>query len=653
MNKKLVNTLRGLSVDMVEEANSGHPGAPLGMAPIVSALWLRHANHDATCPTWKNRDRLVLSAGHASAILYSVLHFAGYDYTVDDLKAFRTWGSKTPGHPAYNPHLGVEITTGPLGQGIANAVGMAIAETMLAARFNRPGYPVVDHRTYALCGDGCLMEGISYEAVSLAGTLKLNKLVVIYDDNEITIEGSTDIAFKENVPLRFKAAGWHVIPVEDGNDEQQVLAALKEAETSDLPTLIVCPTTIGYGSKRAGMAKSHGEPFGKEITLDLKQNLNLSNIPFDIDKSVYDEVRPLNLQRQAKRQTWEQMFEEYRKAFPELVKEWDSFHKQPKLEDLLLDEELFQADSAFEASRNSSGKVLNLLAKKLPNLVGGSADLGPSNKTSLDGMGSYSSENRLGRNLHFGVREHAMAAICNGMAAHGGLQVYCGTFLVFSDYMKNAVRMSAMMKLPVTYVFTHDSIGVGQDGETHQPVEQLTALRSTPGLKVYRPADRLETACAWIDALTGKQATALILSRQNLNNEYPTNKNGTFKGAYLVKKNAQSQAVILASGSELELAMEAEKVLGDQGIHVNVVSVPCLETFLKQDKDYIQNVLPDNLRNRVSIEAGATMPWYRLVGLDGISIGIDHYGSSADAKQLFSEYGFTVERVVQAVKSLI
>ncbi len=652
MSNKLVNTLRGLSVDMVEQANSGHPGAPLGMAPIVSALWLKHANHDATCPTWQNRDRLVLSAGHASAILYTGLHFAGYDYTMEDLKAFRTFGSKTPGHPAYNPQLGVEITTGPLGQGIANAVGMAIAETMLAARFNRPGYPVVDHRTYALCGDGCLMEGISYEAVSLAGTLKLNKLTVLYDDNEISIEGDTDLTFKENVPKRFEAAGWHVIQVEDGNDEQQVLEALNKAQTNELPTLIVCPTIIGYGSKRAGMAKSHGEPLGKEITLDLKNTLNLSPTPFDVDQSAYDEVKPFNLQRQEKRQAWEEMFKKYRQEYPELAQEWDRFHKRPKLVELLADEELFRVDAASDATRNASGKVLNLLAKKMPNLVGGSADLGPSNKTVLEGMDAYSSDNRLGRNMHFGVREHAMAAICNGIAAHGGLIVYCGTFLVFSDYMKNAIRMSAMMRLPVTYVFTHDSIGVGQDGETHQPIEQLTALRSTPELKVYRPADHRETACAWVDAVTGDHATALVLSRQNLSNEYPTTKD-TLKGAYLVKENANSQAVILASGSELGLAMEAEEILAKQGVNVNVLSVPCMERFYEQGPEYMQSVLPESLRSRVSIEAGATMPWYRLVGLDGKVIGIDHYGASSDPKVLFQEYGMTAERVVAAVLELV
>ncbi len=653
MQEQTINTIRALSAEMVQKANSGHPGAPMGMAPIAHALWIKHAVHDPHNPTWENRDRIILSSGHASAMLYSVLHMCGYPYSLDDLKSFRQFGSITPGHPERNVERGVEITTGPLGQGIANAVGMAIAETMLAAKFNRPGFDVVNHRTYALCGDGCLMEGISSEACSLAGTLKLSKLTVLYDSNNITIEGNTSLAFKENVAKRFEAYGWEVIKVEDGNDSSQVLKALEQADGSAKPTIIICPTIIGFGSeKKQGTASAHGEPLGEEELLNVKRRFGLSEEPFYIDQKVYDYVNEQMSRNHAQYESWTMMMQSYAKEHPDLYKEWVQWNSSNiSIEELAKDETLWEFPENPSATRADSGAMINRLAKIFPNLIGGSADLAPSNKTAIKDGNSYSAENRSGRNLHFGIREHAMAAICNGIAAHGGLKVFCATFLVFSDYMKGAMRLSALMKLPVTYVLTHDSIGVGEDGETHQPVEQLSMLRSIPQVHVFRPADGRETAAAWIYAVASGKPTCLALTRQSVPNDLNTN-NYAFKGGYIIKNAQDPDVVLIASGSELQCIVEAEKALSAQGIKTKIVSMPCMELFLEQPEAYRESVLQKNIP-AVSIEAAATMPWYRFVGRDGIAIGIDHFGASSPAGALFKEYGITAENVAGKVQMLL
>ena len=653
MQEQTINTIRVLSAEMVQKANSGHPGAPMGMAPIAHALWIKHAVHDPHNPTWENRDRIVLSSGHASAMLYSVMHLCGYPYSLEDLKSFRQFGSVTPGHPERDVGRGVEITTGPLGQGIANAVGMAIAETMLAEKFNKPGFEVVNHRTYALCGDGCLMEGISGEACSLAGTLKLSKLTLLYDSNNITIEGDTDLAFKEDVAKRFEAYGWEVINVGNGNDSSQVLKALEQSDKSDKPTLIICPTIIGYGSeKKQGKASAHGEPLGEEELQNVKKRFGLSEEPFYIDQKVYDYVNEQMSLNHAQYESWTMMMKSYEKEHPELFKEWTEWNNSKvKLEEIAKDKALWDFPDKPSATRADSGAMINRLAKIFPNLIGGSADLAPSNKTNIKDGGSYSAENRLGRNLHFGIREHAMAAICNGIAAHGGLKVFCATFLVFSDYMKASMRLSALMKLPVTYVLTHDSIGVGEDGETHQPIEQLAMLRSIPGMYVFRPADGRETAAAWMCALSLGKPTCIALTRQNVPNGLNTNQYA-FKGGYVIKDEPNPDVVLAASGSELQCIVDAAKTLSEQGINAKTVSMPCMELFLEQPESYRESVLNKDVPT-VSIEAAATMPWYRFVGRDGIAIGIDHFGASSPANVLFKEYGITAENVVERVKLLL
>lgn len=654
MQNKTVNTIRVLSADMVQHANSGHPGAPMGMAPIAHALWMKHAVHDTKNPGWPNRDRMVLSNGHASAMLYSVLHLCGYRYTMEDLKKFRQLKSITPGHPDRHVDRGVEVTTGPLGQGIANAVGMAIAETMLAEKFNRPGFPIVNHRTYAICGDGCLMEGISGEASSLAGTLKLSKLTVLYDDNEISIEGSTDLAFCEDVGKRYEAYGWQVIRVADGNDTDQVLSALQHAETNDKPTLIICPTIIAYGSQaKQGTASAHGEPLGKENLSALKEAFGLPDTSFTVSEDVYKYVDGFMGEKHEAFLQWQEMFSQYAKQYPELAEEWNTWNNSDLTSDQLAgNNELWQFSEAASATRSDSGVMINRLAKIVPNLIGGSADLAPSNKTVITDGGWYSADNRSGRNIHFGVREHAMGAICNGIAAHGGLRVFCGTFLVFSDYMKNAIRLSALMKLPVTYVLTHDSIGVGEDGETHQPIEHLTALRSIPELLVYRPADGHETASAWIAALTSGYPTCIALTRQNVPNYNETSAEA-LKGAYVIHDEELPDVLLMASGSELQCVVDAQKTLEEQGVNAKVVSVPSMEMFLRQTKAYQHQVLNPSVRKRISIEAASAMPWYRFTGLEGIAIGIDHFGASAPADELFKLYRINAEEVVRKTLEIL
>lgn len=650
---KTINNIRTLAADTVQKANSGHPGAPMGMAAMAYAVWMQEMKHNPASPKWADRDRFVLSSGHASALIYSMLHLTGYGLEMEDMKQFRQWGSKTPGHPEFGHTVGVETTTGPLGQGVANAVGFAIAETMMAAHFNRPGYPVVDHRVYAFCGDGCMMEGIASEAASLAGTLKLGKLTLLYDDNEISIEGNTDIAFKENVGMRFEAYGWHVQHVEDGNDVDQIVAAIENAKKDDRPSLIICPTKIGFGCPaKEGKSSAHGEPLGADNIVATKKNLGMPEESFYVFPEVYEHVAECMKKNADANAEWDKLFAAYSAEYPELAREWAEWHNPELPESVKNDESLWNWEGKI-ATRATSGDMINRLAKLLPNLVGGSADLAPSNKTNIKDGGDYSAENRAGRNMHFGVREHAMAAICNAMALHGGLRVFCGTFFVFSDYMKHAMRMAAIMKLPVTFVLTHDSIGVGEDGATHEPIEHLAGLRTIPDMQVIRPADGKETTMGWLTALSSGLPTALILTRQNLP-QYDGCKCCMKKGGYILSDcEGTPDVLLMASGSEVEQIMQAKDMLAEENIKARVISMPCMEIFLKQDKEYQEKVIPAAVRARVSMEAGVTMPWYRFVGLDGKALGIDHFGASAPAAILFKEFGFTAENVVKAAKEVI
>ncbi len=655
IDQRCVNTIRTLAADTVQKANSGHPGTPLGAAPMSYALWSEVMRHNPANPDWANRDRFVLSAGHASSLLYTLLHLFGYGLTLDDLKAFRQWGSKTPGHPEYRHTRGVEITTGPLGQGIANAVGFAIAETYLAQKFNQPEFPVVDHYTYALCGDGCMMEGIASEAASLAGTLALGKLIVLYDDNEISIEGNTDIAFREDVGARFTSYGWQVLRVKDGNDLVELVHTLEAAkkETSK-PTLIIVQTEIGYGCPaKQGKASAHGEPLGVDNVAALKASLGMPAEDFYVS----DEVKARYAEHQKKgaqaEQTWNALFAKYAAAHPELAKEWAVWFCDKLPIDLTNEASLWEF-SGKAATRNSSGEELNRLVKFVPNLIGGSADLAPSNKSDMKGRGDYSAENRAGANLHYGVREHAMSAIANGIAAHGGLRTYAATFFVFSDYMKNGMRLSALMKLPVTYILTHDSIGVGEDGPTHQPVEHLAGLRAIPDLIVFRPADSHEVAAGWCTALQSGLPTCLVLTRQDLPLYENSGKNA-LKGGYILSdsKKASPDVILMASGSEVEQMMGAQAKLAETGIDARVVSMPSMELFEAQDAAYREGVLPGAVRARVAMEAGVGDNWYKYVGLDGAVISLEHYGASAPAPKLFAEFGFTVDNAVAKAKQVL
>lgn len=652
-NQLAVNTIRVLCAEAIEKAKSGHPGLPLGSAPIGYTLFSEFLKFNPANPKFDDRDRFILSAGHGSMLDYSLLHLFGYDVSMEDLKNFRQLDSRTPGHPEYGHTPGIETTTGPLGQGIANAVGMAIAESHLAAEFNREGFPIVDHYTYALCGDGCMMEGIEYEAASLAGTLKLGKLIVLYDKNNITIEGDTDGAFTEDVGKRHEAQGWQVLYVSDGNDMQAIADAIAEAKKeTEKPSLIIIRTVIGYGSPKAGSEATHGAPLGAEGVEGLRKNLGYNYPPFTVPEEVKNALSVYKEKGAKIENDWKSLFNEYKKAYPELAKRYEDY-MSGKLPDLLHDEKLFEFDKP-DATRNTSGKVLNLLAGRLPNLMGGSADLAPSNKSNMKNRSYYSAEDRTGTNMHFGIREHAMSAICNGMSLHGGLIPYCATFFIFSDYMKNAMRLSALMKRNVTYILTHDSIGVGEDGPTHQPIEQLAGLRSIPGMKVFRPADGKETAYGWISALTGEGPTCLVLTRQNLP-QYENSNINSLRGAYILADSEKEtpDAILLASGSEVELAMNAKTELKKDGIDVRVVSVPCMELFDKQSKEYKESVLPNAVRARVAIEAGTPDCWYKYVGLDGKVIGMTTFGASAPFPALLKKFGFTVENVVAAVKEVL
>ena len=653
VNQLAVNTIRVLSAEAIEKAKSGHPGLPLGSAPIAYALYSKHLKFDPKSPSFTDRDRFILSAGHGSMLLYSLLNLFGYDLPMSAIENFRQLGSKAPGHPEWSVTPGVETTTGPLGQGIANAVGMAIAETHLAAVFNKPGYNVVDHYTYALCGDGCMMEGIEYEAASLAGTLKLGKLIVLYDKNNITIEGDTNGAFTEDVGKRHEAQGWQVLYVNDGNDIEAISKAIAKAKKeTEKPSLIIVRTVIGYGSPKAGSADVHGAPLGEEGIKSLRKNLGYDYPPFTVPEEVKKYLHKYITRGRRIRKEWENLFDAYSKEYPELS---DKFllYLSGNTPDLLNEKQLFEFAKP-DATRNTSSKVLNELSSIIPNLIGGSADLGPSNKSVMKNREYYSAANRAGSNFHFGIREHAMSAICNGMSLHGGLKPYCSTFFVFSDYMKNAMRLSALMKQNVTYILTHDSIGVGEDGPTHQPVEQLAGLRAIPGMKVFRPADGKETAYGWITALKDVGPTCLVLTRQNLP-QYENSGEGALKGAYVLSDSAKKRpdAILLASGSEVELAMKAKETLLKDDIDVRVVSVPCMELFDKQPKKYKESVLPSSVRARFAIEAATPSPWYKYVGLDGDVLGMTTFGASGPFDDLLKHFGFTVENVVEKVKKII
>lgn len=647
-----VNTLRFLSVEAIQKAKSGHPGLPMGAAPAAYALWAKNMRMNPADPKWDDRDRFVLSAGHGSALLYSLLHLFGYNITIDDLKNFRQLDSNTPGHPEYDIERGIETASGPLGQGIAGAVGMAIAETYLAAQFNRPGYDVVNHYTYALCGDGCLMEGVSAEAASLAGTLKLGKLVVLYDCNNITIEGDTCTSFTEDVLKRFEAYGWQTITVEDGNDVDAIDKAIKEAKAeADKPSIIKIMTKIGYGApNKQGKASAHGEPLGEEEIVLAKENLGWEyKEAFYVPEQVKENISDITKAGAETEKEWKAVFEAYAKEYPELAEQWNNWHNG-ELPDLLNNEDYWTYEGDI-ATRASSEKVLNKLSKLVPNLIGGSADLAPSNKSVMKDREYYSPENRTGSNMHFGIREFAMTVIANGMYLHGGLRPYIAGFFVFSDYMKAGLRMSALMGLPVISIFTHDSIGVGEDGPTHQPIEHLAALRSMPNYTVIRPCDSRETAAAWYAALSRKTSpTGIILSRQNLPLLDGTGKEA-LKGAYILKnsKKETPDVILMATGSEVELIYKAWDILQEKGIDARVISMPSWEIFEEQSDEYRESVIPMSVRKRVAVEAAGDFGWHKYVGLDGEVISMNGYGASAPAGKLFEKYGFTVDNVVDTV----
>ena len=654
-----VNAIRVLSADAIQKAKSGHPGLPLGAAPAAYELWARHMNHNPKNPEWKNRDRFVLSGGHGSMLLYSLLHLFGYgDLSIDDIKNFRQLDSKTPGHPEYGHTVGIEATTGPLGQGMAMAVGMAMAEAHLAAVFNKDGYNVVDHYTYVLGGDGCMMEGISSESFSLAGTLGLSKLIVLYDSNNISIEGSTDIAFTEDVMKRFEAFGFQTIEVEDGNDLGAIGAAIEEAKADkNRPSLIKINTLIGYGCPaKQGKASAHGEPLGEDNVAALKENLGWPcKEAFEVPQEVYDYYKELASDRAKAEDEWNKLFAEYCSKFPEMKEMWDNYYNGYDMSDLFNSEEYWAAGDKPEATRNTSGTVLNLIKQHMPNMIGGSADLAPSNKTNMKDAGDFSRDNYAGCNIHFGVREQAMTAITNGIALHGGLRPFAATFFVFSDYTKPMARLSSLMKLPVTYIFTHDSIGVGEDGPTHEPIEQLAALRSLPNFTVFRPCDKVETSAAWMYAATSKETpTALVLTRQNLP-QMPGSSKEALKGGYIIDDSSKAvpDAIIIASGSEVSLAVEAKAELAKKDIDVRVVSMPSMELFEEQSAEYRESVLPDAVRKRVAVEALSDFGWYRYVGLDGAVVSMKGFGASGPAAELFKKFGLTTEAVVKAVEGIM
>lgn len=652
-----INTIRTLSIDAVQKANSGHPGLPMGAAPMAYALWMQHMRHNPRNPRWANRDRFILSAGHGSMLLYAMLHLTGYDLSLDEIKNFRQWGSKTPGHPEYHETPGVETTTGPLGQGAANAVGLALAEAYLASYFNRPGYPVVDHYTYALVSDGDLMEGVVAEAASLAGTWGLGKLIYLYDDNRVTLDGDTEQTFTEDVLARFQAYGWHTLTVADGNDVDAISAAIGQARAvTDRPSLVAVRTIIGYGSpNKQGTSKAHGAPLGKDEVRLVKEAYGWPQEAFFIPGQALEHLRQAVERGAAYEQEWQGMFAAWRQAFPDLAREWDAAFSGQLPAGWDADLPVYTAGKAI-ATRNASGEVLNAIAKHIPTMIGGDADLASSTKTLLKGQAETGPGRPAARNLRFGVREHAMGSIVNGLALHGGiLKPYTATFLTFSDYMRPAIRLGALMGLPVIYVFTHDSIGLGEDGPTHQPIEHLAALRAIPNLVVMRPADANETAAAWRTAMTLAHPVVLTFSRQDLpvlagDHVRP----GVARGGYVLSDcEGTPQVILIATGSEVSLALAAQERLAAEGIRTRVVSLPSWELFDAQDAEYRDSVLPPAVTARISIEAGVTQGWERYVGCAGRALGLSRFGASAPYETLYREFGLTVEAVAAAARDLL
>ncbi|MFQ6122046.1 MAG: transketolase [Dehalococcoidales bacterium] len=657
-----INTMRFLAVDAVQKANSGHPGAPMGAAPMAYVLWDRFLKHNPNDPKWLDRDRFVLSCGHASAMLFALLYLTGYNLPLEELKQFRQWESKTPGHPEYGLTPGVETTSGPLGQGFANGVGMAIAERWLAVNYNRPGHEIIDHYTYAIVSDGDLMEGVSSEAASLAGTLRLGKLIYLYDDNDISIEGNTDITFTENVSQRFQAYGWHVVGPINGMDVASVEQAIRTAQAETIhPSLIICRTIIGYGSpNKAGTGAVHGEPLGEEEVRLTKQNLGWTyDEPFTVPPEVLAHFRRAKERGRRYQQEWQKKLEAYRQAYPDdarqleedlrgdLPEGWDS--------DLA---GLFKSGDKPIATRVASGQVMNAIAPKVHSLMGGAGDLAPSTKTILKDKGDFGATNYRGRNLHFGVREHAMGGIATGLALHGGIIPYAATFLIFSDYMRPPIRLAAMMGLRVIYIFTHDSVGIGEDGPTHQPVEQLMGLRAIPNLVVIRPADATETVEAWKIALQRREGpTALILTRQNLpvlDREALAPASGVQRGGYILwEAAALPEVILIGTGSEVHIALEAGKLLQEKGIAARVVSLPSWELFDAQPEEYRSSVLPASVRARVSMEAGVPLGWERYVGSHGVVIGLSRFGASAPGRVIYQQLGLTAQHMAEEALGLL
>ncbi|GIW72568.1 MAG: transketolase [Planctomycetota bacterium] len=653
----IANTIRGLAIDAVEAAQSGHPGLPMGMAEAAAVLWTRFLRYDPRRPDWPDRDRFVLSAGHGSMLLYALLHLSGYDLPLEELQRFRQLHSRTPGHPEYGETPGVETTTGPLGQGFANGVGMALAERFLRAVFNRPGHQIVDHWTYGIVSDGDLMEGIASEAASLAGHLGLGRLIYLYDANRVTIDGPTELAFTEDVPARFRAYGWQVIELADGHDPQAVAAAIEQARAeTERPSLIVCPTVIGKGSPSwQGTSRIHSDPLGAEEVRRIKEAIGL---PPEQSFYVPEAVRrwfagrlPARAEASA---AWDARLARWRQAYPELAVQWDAAWSRtlpPELAARVCD----LAGTAEEATRSSSGAVIQLLAATLPTLIGGSADLTGSNKTEIEGSPAHSRAHPEGRNIHYGVREHAMAGIVNGMALHGGVRPYCGTFLVFSDYMRPSIRLAALMGVPSIFVFSHDSVFVGEDGPTHQPVEHLAALRAIPRLHVDRPADRRETAAAWLAALGRRGGpSAIALSRQKVPQLEGTSVEGALRGGYVVRDcEGEPELLLIGTGSELQLCVGAAERLAAEGRRVRVVSLPCLQRFLEQEESWRERVLPRAVRRRLIVEAGVSQPWWRLAGERGRIMAQEDFGASAPWRDLARHFGFTVERVLALARAML
>jgi transketolase len=659
-SRELANAVRALSMDAIQKAKSGHPGAPMGMADIAEVLWRHFLKHDPKRPQWCNRDRFVLSNGHGSMLLYSLLHLTGYDVSIDDIKNFRQLHSKTPGHPEYGYAPGVETTTGPLGQGITNAVGMALAEKVLAANFNRPDFPVVDHYTYVFVGDGCLMEGVSHEACSLAGTLKLGKLIAFWDDNGISIDGKTSGWFSEDTAARFAAYGWQVLKV-DGHDAIAVAHAVEEAQAdTEHPTLICCKTVIGYGAPKQGTSGVHGSPLGEEGIAAARKTLGWEYPPFEIPQEYYEEWNAVE-SGEKEYAIWSEMFEGYRSKYPELAAEYSRRMKGELPADWAEKSAAFveqlQSNPAKLATRKASQNALDAYGALLPEFLGGSADLAPSNLTIHKNSKSITADDASGNYVHYGVREFGMSAIMNGVMLHGGFRPYGATFLMFMEYAKNAVRMAALMKLPVIFVYTHDSIGLGEDGPTHQPVEQTSSLRITPNMSVWRPCDQVESAIAWKAAVERKDGpTSLIFSRQGLAqmDRTPQQLADVYRGGYILRDcEGKPELILIATGSEVELAVSAAEVLAGEGRKVRVVSMPNTFEFDRQDEAYRSSVLPPDVTARVAVEAGITDFWYKYVGLNGKVVGIDRFGESAPAEVLFKEFGFTVENVVSAAKSVL